>query len=86
MNVANNTIYHNTTHPSYIALPTVHVDLLTDLNLDGKVDMRDISAVAMAFGAYPGHSRWSASADINRDNRIDMRDISRIARNFGKTI
>lgn len=57
--------------------------LIGDLNDDGEVDMRDIAIAAMAFGSYPGHSRWNIIADINQDSQVDMRDIALIARNFG---
>ena len=55
---------------------------------DGRVDMRDISTAARAFGAYPGHPRWDPRADITGpdgepDDRVDMRDISLVARHFG---
>jgi len=56
-----------------------------DLNHDGKVNIRDISIVARAFGSYPGHLRWNPSADINNDNKVNIRDLAIIARNFGKT-
>jgi len=57
----------------------------SDVNRDGKVDLRDISIVAIAFGSYPGHPRWNLIADINQDGKIDLRDIALVARNFGKT-
>lgn len=62
-----------------------YVPLVGDLNHDGKVDIIDLSIVAVAFGAYPGHPRWDPQADLNNDNCIDIRDIVLIARNFGTT-
>ncbi len=56
-----------------------------DINIDGKVDMRDLATAASAFGSYPGHLRWNYVADENEDDKIDMRDIALIASNFGKT-
>jgi hypothetical protein len=32
--------------------------IITDINGDGKIDMKDIARVARAFGSYPGHERW----------------------------
>ena len=58
--------------------------LTGDINVDGKVDMRDLSIVALAFGSYPGDPRWNPEADINGDNKIDMRDLVFICKNFGK--
>jgi hypothetical protein len=69
------------------------VKILGDVNGDGKVDIRDISLIAKAFGSvgpdylYPGSPpspNWNPDADLNGDNRVDIRDISIAARNFGK--
>jgi len=56
-----------------------------DLNFDGVIDIRDISAAGRAFGSTPGTSRWNVEADINLDAVIDIRDISAIGRKFGRT-
>lgn len=58
---------------------------LIDLNCDGKVDIKDIATVAIAFGSFPGHPRWNPTADLNSDAKIDMMDIATVAINFGKT-
>jgi len=58
---------------------------LGDLNGDGKVDMRDLSIVALAFGSYPRDPRWNPIADVNKDNKINMKDMVIICKNFGKT-
>ena len=57
-----------------------------DLNVDGRVDMKDIATAALAFGSYPTHPRWNPTCDLNGDNKIDLKDIGMIAKNFGKTI
>jgi parallel beta-helix repeat protein len=62
----------------------ITVRILGDINGDGKVDGRDISIAAKAFGTRPGDSRWNPDADINGDGKVDGRDITLIARNFGK--
>ena len=54
-----------------------------DINLDLKVDMRDIRPAAKAFGSYPGHPRWNPRCDIVKDFKVDMRDIRGIAKLFG---
>lgn len=56
-----------------------------DVNGDGIIDMKDIGAIAKAFGSYPGHPRWNPFADFNQDGKIDMKDISPTARIFGKS-
>jgi len=68
------------------AIPPWMYPLITDLTYDGKVDMRDISTAAKAFGSYPGHERWEKEADINFDNKVNMRDIGSIAKEFGTKI
>jgi len=62
-----------------------------DINYDLKVDIRDIAIAAIAFGSYPGHSKWNPSADVTGstpgvpDDKVDIRDIALIAKDFGKT-
>jgi len=67
---------------SMLASNVVHSALPGDLNDDGKVDIRDVLVVAVAFGSYPGHLRWNPTADINKDNRVNILDIVFIAKNF----
>ena len=56
---------------------------------DGRVDMKDVAAVARPFGMHYGDDLWNGNADITGvtlglpDGIIDMRDISLVARNFG---
>ena len=55
-----------------------------DTNGDGKVDIGDIYAIALSFGAcYPGPN-WNPELDLNQDGKIDIRDIFIVARNFGE--
>jgi parallel beta-helix repeat protein len=60
-------------------------DFIGDVNLDGKVDIKDISLVARSFGSVLGDLRWNPHADLNGDNRIDIFDVAIVARNFGKS-
>jgi 5-hydroxyisourate hydrolase-like protein (transthyretin family) len=53
---------------------------------DGKVDLRDVSTVASAFGTFPGDAKWDWRADINFDLKVDIRDVSLCASNFGKKV
>jgi len=57
-----------------------------DINYDNKVDIRDISVVAKAFGSYLGHSRWDPEYDLNCDGRVDIKDLVQVAVSFGKTL
>lgn len=63
----------------------VKVKIYGDINGDGKVDIRDVSCVAAAFGSFPGHPRWNPDADLNRDGSVNIRDVSIVCANFGKT-
>jgi peptide/nickel transport system substrate-binding protein len=58
--------------------------LLTDVNGDGKVDMKDVSLAIKAFGSYPGNERWDPRADVNGDCKVDIKDIALIIKDFGK--
>ena len=57
--------------------------ILEDTNRDFKVDIRDVSLSASAFGSSPGSDNWNIIADVNNDGKVDIRDIARIATKFG---
>lgn len=59
--------------------------LISDTNFDFEVNIRDIFAVAKAFGSEQGDPRWNIAVDVNGDLRIDIRDIFVVAKDFGKT-
>jgi PKD repeat protein len=63
---------------------TIKVRILGDINGDDKVDMRDISNAAKAFGSYLGGPGWNPDADVNRDGKIDLRDVAIVAKHFGQ--
>lgn len=50
-----------------------------DVNGDGRIDIRDIAAVAKYFGGS------NPMVDFNSDGKIDIRDIATSARFFGMT-
>ncbi len=50
---------------------------------DLKVDGKDISLAAKAFGTVPGDPRWRSVADLNGDYKVDGKDIALIAKQFG---
>jgi hypothetical protein len=74
---------YNTTNNVFVD-GAVKVRLMCDVDGDGKIDMKDISATAAAFGSFPGHPRWNPDVDFNQDGKVDMKDISFVARRFGK--
>lgn len=50
---------------------------------DGRIDMRDIAAVARAFGTWPGDPLWNPAADLDNSGKVDMKDVAIVARAFG---
>ena len=62
------------------------VELIGDINSDGKVDVKDVYEAAIAFGAKPGESRWDSKADLNGNNEIDLADLFIICQHFGQTV
>lgn len=50
---------------------------------DLKVDGKDLTAVAAAFGSYAGSLRWNSAADVNNDYKVDGKDTTLIAKKFG---
>ena len=63
---------------------TVRIIFPGDVNMDGKVDMRDIGIICNAFGSKRGQPGWNSNADINNDQLINMRDIGIACDNFGE--
>jgi hypothetical protein len=74
-------IDHTTTDGS-VNIPNVTIP--GDVDGNGKVDMRDIGLICMAYGSYPGHPKWNPNADINDDGKVDMRDIGIACMHYGQ--
>lgn len=55
----------------------------SDINKDGRVDMRDIGIVAAAHGSVPGDPNWNQEADINGDDIVDDKDLDIVRAMFG---
>jgi hypothetical protein len=64
--------------------PSLKVRLMGDVNGDGKVDLKDVYIVSLAFGSYPGHPKWNPVADLNRDGKVDLKDVYLVTKNYGK--
>jgi hypothetical protein len=62
---------------------TIKVKMPGDVNMDGKVDIRDASLAAKAYGSTPNSAGWNPAADENEDGKIDIRDINAIAKLYG---
>jgi len=67
---------------------TIQVQNITgktyDVNGDGKIDSRDVYAVARAFGSRPGDPNWDARCDFNKDNKVDTRDYYPVCQHYGQ--
>jgi PKD repeat protein len=71
----------------------VTVRYMGDVNGDGKVDGRDLTLIAKAYGSYgPGYlyagsppsSTWNILCDLNCDNKVDGKDETIADKNFGE--
>jgi hypothetical protein len=95
--LGNHTVYTSSHYSYYLAInsTTFKTILVGDITgpsgtPDGKVDVRDVSRVAKAFGSYPGSPTWNPVADITGptylvpDGKVDVRDVSLVARHFGE--
>jgi parallel beta-helix repeat protein len=63
----------------------IYVSIVGDVNGDGKVDLKDVYAVAKAYGSFPGHPKWDPNCDINNDLKVDLKDYYTTCKNYGKT-
>jgi hypothetical protein len=57
-----------------------------DVNRDGIVNLKDIYAVADAFGSYVGDQKWNWLADINLDFRVNLKDYYKCSMSFGGSV
>ena len=51
---------------------------------DGKVDIRDIAAVANRYGSSSGSPNYNPNFDIFFDGKIDVKDLARVAKHYGE--
>lgn len=56
-----------------------------DINGDGKVNIIDLTIVALAFGSHPGHPRWNPLCDLDGNNLINIVDLMLVAREYKVT-
>ncbi len=63
---------------------TVLAGILSDLNSDQVVDVRDLAILASAFNTSQGQAGYLSIADLNGDGVIDVRDVAIMAANFGR--
>lgn len=56
-----------------------------DINADGKVNIQDVAAVALAYGATATQPEWNEKADIDSNGTINIIDITLVTKDFGLT-
>jgi len=83
--------------PNFSLIPQVNYDVndayvrliapsATDLDGNGRVDIADLTIVAVAFGSKPGEPNWNPDADLDKNNIVNVVDIAIVAKNFGKNV
>ena len=51
---------------------------------DGKVDIKDLAAIAKCYGANYPDPKYYRNYDLNDDGKIDIKDLAMAAKNYGK--
>lgn len=64
---------------------TVLATIPGDVNLDGVVNVIDLTIVALSYGAFIGEPDYNPIADLNEDGIVDMKDLVIVAWNLGKS-
>jgi len=54
-----------------------------DINLDSRIDIRDVASVAKSYGSMPGKLGFDFQIDMNFDYKIDIKDVAVVAKAFG---
>jgi uncharacterized protein (TIGR03790 family) len=57
-----------------------------DADLDGDVDLLDVSTVEAAFGTRAGEAGYTLMADMNADGVVDLWDLNFVEDNYSATI
>lgn len=58
-------------------------ELPGDTDLDGDVDLADLSALLSSFGSCVGGPRYDPAADINNSGCVNLADLSLLLENYG---
>ena len=57
----------------------------SDVNVDGAVNILDLTLVAAQFGTAPAADQ-PLNTDVNGDGTVNILDLTRVASHFGKTV
>ena len=55
-----------------------------DFRLDGKVDLGDLTTLALAWHSQPGSPNWNPAADLNHDGVVDLADLVTLGMYYGQ--
>ena len=58
----------------------------SDLNADGKMDIQDITIIAIAYQTKPGDDKWNELADVDKNGMVNIIDVALVAKDFGETV
>ena len=56
-----------------------------DANLDGKVDINDLTVILTNYGKTTGSDGWMLG-DFNGDSEVDVNDLSIVLTNYGQSL
>ncbi|MDH7564234.1 MAG: M14 family zinc carboxypeptidase [Candidatus Bathyarchaeota archaeon] len=56
-----------------------------DINQDGRIDLKDTTAVSIGYGLTPQKPNWNPSIDVNSDGAVDLMDTFIVAVHFGES-
>jgi len=63
----------------------IQIRKMGDVDGDGIVNIRDVTAAILAFHTWPGKPRWNPYCDLDLNGMVNMRDIQTIAMNFNRS-
>lgn len=56
---------------------------IEDVNIDGKVDISDISSIAVAYNSQSNDSKYKSEYDIDNNKIIDLFDFVKVSKKIG---
>jgi hypothetical protein len=65
---------------------TITETIQGDLDGNFKVNILDLSKIAIAWQSKPGDSHWNPNADLDDNNLVNILDMTKAALNYGKEI
>ncbi|MEW5920092.1 MAG: S8 family serine peptidase [Bacillota bacterium] len=57
-----------------------------DVNNNNRIDLVDLSLLALAYGTVPGDGNWDPRADLNGDGRVDITDLTLLTQNYSSSV